>query len=497
MSSTVGSATVDAGAPPGRATTSAERRFLVWLFVFVAATFLVFQQGVVTGYDGGTMYEVTKSMVDRRTIAVPEEWNTLPGRDGLAYSRYGLGLSIVAALPYALSRPIGALLGRPEDVSSGAVASVMPIITAALVAAIYLLARRMGARVGSALIVAIGAVVGTFMLPYSKEFFSEPLATLCLVVAIERMLAGRPATAGLAMGAAVLTRPQTLLFAPVLALVGWHRHGRSGLVQTITGLAPGLAATFAYNFLRFQNPFLFGYQDSGFTTPFVEGARGLLFEPTKSLLLFAPIVVLLPFALRRLWRDDRDGFLLIGGNLVITFVMIATWFAWHGGWSWGPRLLLPGVIPAIAAIGPWLSSATRLRAAALLFAAGFLVSFPAMIVSTQAQQFEVPSPPRWTHYLDTQPLASPSVLRQWELIPTNVRYSLDHLYEDQGDGKNNLRSLSLWQFGVIRVLGWPGIAVSAAGTAILLIIAIGSYRKLRPLVREVVKVDHYPPVGGP
>jgi hypothetical protein len=173
--------------------------------------------------------------------------------------------------------------------------------------------------------------------------------------------------------------------------------------------------------------------------------------------------------------------------------MIAMWFAWHGGWSWGPRLLLPGIIPAIAAIGPWLSTATRRRGAELLFAAGLLVSFPALIVSTQAQQVEVRSPPPWTHFLDTQPLASPSVQRQFGLILPNARYTVDHLYEDQGDGKNNLRSLSLWQFGVIRALGRAGLAVSVAGTAFLLVLAVWSYRRLRPLVRDVIEDDRWEP----
>jgi hypothetical protein len=103
--------------------------------------------------------------------------------------------------------------------SSGTVPSVMPLIAAALVAAIICWHDGMKAGVGPALIIAVGAIVGTFMLLFSKEYFSEPLATLLLVVVIERMLAERPATAGLAMGAAVLTRPQTLLFAPtVIAL---------------------------------------------------------------------------------------------------------------------------------------------------------------------------------------------------------------------------------------------------------------------------------------
>ena len=51
----------------------------MWLFVLMAAVFLDFQNGVVTGYDGGTMYGVMKSMVDRGTFAAPAEWNALPG----------------------------------------------------------------------------------------------------------------------------------------------------------------------------------------------------------------------------------------------------------------------------------------------------------------------------------------------------------------------------------------------------------------------------------
>jgi hypothetical protein len=469
--------------------TEGERRLIRWLFVLMAASFLLFQQAAVTGYDGGTMYEVTKSMVDHGSFAVPGEWNALPGRGGLEYSRYGLGLSLVAAVPYALAKPVATLLARPEDVTSAAVASVMPFIAAALVLSLYLLARRLRASVGAALLVAIGAVIGTFMLPYTKEFFSEPLATLCMVIGIERLLAGRPATAGLATGAAVLTRAQTLVFTPVLVLVAWRRQGTVGAGRTIAGLAPGVGLTIAYNLVRFGNPLSFGYQDSGFTTPFLKGAAGLLFEPTKSVFLFAPIILLVPPALWRLWRVDRGAFVLIGANLGITFVMMAMWFAWHGGWSWGPRLLLPGVLPAVAAVGPWLSSVGRRRVAALLLAGGFVVSFPALIVSTQAQQFEVPSPPPWTHFLDTQPLASPAIPRQLELIGSNMRYSIEHLYEDQGDGKNNLRSFSLWQLGVIRAMGRPGLLVGLAGTAALVAVAILGCRKLRRAVREVEESD--------
>ena len=473
-----------AEAPP-RPRTDAERRLVVSLAVLAAAVFLIVQEGGVNNYDGRTMYEVTAAIVDRGTIAISGEWNTLPGGDGQHFGRYGLGLSLVSAVPFIASLPVAALAGHRHFVTSAAVSSVTPLVAAALVAALYLLARRIGAGIVGALIVAVGAVVGTFMLPYTKEFYSEPLATLCLVIAIERMLANKPGVAGLALGAAILTRPQTLLFAPVLFLVAWRRDGIRPAITAAAGMAPGVAATFAYNVARFGDPLAFGYQDVGFTTPFLTGAGGLLFEPTKSLLLFAPIVVVLPFALRQLWRRDASAFWMLTANLAITFVVTATWFAWHGGWSWGPRLLLPGVLPALAAIGPWLSDRRRERVAAVLFGLGFLVSVPAIIVSPRAQTLEVTAPPPETHFLDTQPLYSPSVIRQYELIPTKVAYSIAHPYEEQPDGQNHLRTLSLWQIGAMRILGSGGVVVGVAGTAALALVAGVGFRRLRQALEDV------------
>jgi hypothetical protein len=473
---------------PDRAIKHPERRLLVWLFVVMTLVFSLFQEGVIVGYDGQTMYAVTEALVERGTVAISAEWNTLPGREGLQYSRYGPGLSLLSIAPYLLARPFAVLSGHRAEVLAAAVAWLMPLISAALVVALYLLARRLGAQVGAALLVGAGGVVGTFALPYSKEFFSEPLAALCLVVTIERLLASRSGAAGLVMAAAVLTRAQTLLFAPLLLFVAWRRQGTAGLLRAGAGLAAGLVATLAYNIARYGDPLSFGYQDVGFTTPLLKGAGGLLFNPLKSIFLFAPIVLLLPLALRDLWRTNRLAFLLIVGNLAITFATAALWFAWHGGWSWGPRLLLPGLVPAIAAIGPWISTRTRQRVAALLLAAGFLVSSPALIVSTQAQQLEVPPVPPETHFLDTQPLSSPSVGRQFQLIPSRVRYSVEHLYENHPGGTEHLRSVSLWQLGMVRVMGRTGLALGAAATVALLLLVAVAFQRLRGAARQLVRL---------
>jgi hypothetical protein len=353
------------------------------------------------------------------------------------------------------------------------VSAAMPLIAEALLVATYLLARRLGARAGPALLVAAGSVLGTFLLPYTKEFFSEPLAALGIVVAVERLLAGRPAAAGAGVAVAILARPQSLLFAPLLLAVLVRRQGVRAALGSVAPLGIGMAVTIGYNLARFGNPLDFGYQDQGFTTPFLEGATGLLLHPAKSLLLFAPLVLLVPFALVWLWRDDRDALVLIAGNLAITFVVTATWFSWMGGWAWGPRLLIPGLVPAFAAVGPWLSSRRRQQVAAMLLAVGFLVSAPALVVSTQAQQLDIP-----------QPAVGPGIVRQVKLLGPITRHTVRDLYEPDPDGRNYLRYLSIWQVGAARVFQRPGLLLSLAGTLALLAAVLWSGRQAVRWFRE-------------
>jgi hypothetical protein len=391
------------------------------------------------------------------------------------------------------ARPIVFSSSHADKVLEAAVSSVMAYVAAALVVALYLLARRIGARARASLLVAVGAVAGTFVLPYTKEFFSEPLTALCLVVAIERLLGRRTAAAGFALGAAVLVRAQSLLFVPVLLLVAWWQNGLRASVRTAAAAAPGIVATFAYNISRFGHPLSFGYEDVGFTTPLLTGLAGLLFEPRKSLLLFAPIALLLPFALRHLWRCNRPAFVLISGNFGITFGVVAMWFAWHGGWCWGPRLLLPGLVPAIAGIGPWLIGPSRRRAAALLFTLGFCVSLPALLVPTQGQQLEQPPVPwqvlREGHFLATQPLASPSPWRQLQLVGPTTRYSIEHWNKGLDDGRNYLRYLSLWQLGATRELQRTGLLLSLTVTSLLVLLVVITGCKVRATLDDLCPLD--------
>src|SRR4029079_6628660 len=124
-----------------------------------ACLLLLLQAGQVTSSDGNSSLQLTRSMVDDASITVPAEAG-VPGRDGTSVSKYGIGLPLLAAVPYALSKPVSAVVGHDREVGSFAVASLMALIVAALAVAITVLGLRLGGSRLTATLVALGAVFG-------------------------------------------------------------------------------------------------------------------------------------------------------------------------------------------------------------------------------------------------------------------------------------------------------------------------------------------------
>ncbi len=462
------------GDPSARAE---ERRVAAWLFVSTLCVLLLIHNGGLSGLDGETFYQVAKSAVDHHRLDVGPGFNTTTGVGGHEYAKSNLGLPLLAAVFYALSAPVDWLApGHSDLIRTALVGASMPLIIAAIVVAVFRLARTLGARPSAALIVGIGSVGGTYFLPYSKEFFAEPLSALGMVFGIERALANRPAAAGAGLAVAVLARAQTLLAFPVLLWVILRRCGVSGGVRASVPVGVGIFLTAAYNVARFGDPLESGYAHEGFTMPFLNGAHMLLLEPSKSLFLFAPVTVLVPWACVRLWRRDRPAFFLISWTLAMTFGVAALWHNPNGGWCWGPRLLLPGVAPAVAALGPWLDNRFNRALAIGLLILGFAVSAPAVAVSTQIQQLDVPPPAGGIWPPD---LGLPRIGRQAELVPMTAAYTRTYLFERKDDGRNYLRYLTFWQIGLARVLGRPGLVIAMAASLVLVLVAMWAAGRCR------------------
>jgi len=436
--------------------------------VLVVAVLLLLQVGQIAGADGYSVYQVTRSMVEDQDFSIPYGAGVVQGEGGDYYSKYGLGLSLLALVPYVLAWPFAQLSGHADVVEQAAVASLMPVIGALLVLALFVSARRLGAGVRASLIVALGATAGTFALTYNaKEFFAEPVVALFVLVCGERLLARRPAQAGAALAFAALVRPQSFALVPLLFLVLYLEGGFTWLRKALLPLAAVLVVTLGYNAIRFGDLTETGYFDEGFTTPFFTGAGHLLFEPSKSLFIFVPAMLAVPFALRATWRTHRGFTLFAIGNLVITFAMTALWHDWKGGWAWGPRLLLPGLLVALVVLAPFIEAAPWRRKAVLAsFAVGFVVSASTLLVPTQAQQLDRPLPKY-----------GPEIARQVELIPDKIEYSMKHPFA--GTEADHRDYLSLWQVGVMRDLGKPGMVLALGLSAFLLAAVLKSGALLR------------------
>jgi len=441
----------------------------------VALFLLLVGQAYVTNDDGGSMLEVARSLVHEGSLDVPPHFGVL-GDDGLYYSKYGLLLPLLSLIPVGLAQPLGLLTGHVRTLESGGAASLMPLVGGALAAALFVLGRRLGAPRAAAALVAAGTVLGTYLLPYGRDFFSEPLVALGVVVMVERVLAGRELQAGLALALAVLARPQSAAFVPLLALFVLARGGGlRGVLRTTAPLAIAAAITVAYNLLRFGDALEFGYRDPvdpGFTTPLWEGAAGLLASPEKSVLLFAPAIVLVPFAAVAAWRRDRATTAVVLGLFGVVFVLAATWHSWEGGWAWGPRLLIPGVAAVLVLLAPWIGdSMRRLRVAGALFAAGFVLSFAAVLAPLGTQLLGPQDALRKRARTD-----GPQIARQYAELPALARRTAAATGAPGIPADHNRRYVNLWQALVYLEFGRAGIVAAAAGTLALLIALLWSAR---------------------
>jgi hypothetical protein len=101
--------------------------------------------------------------------------------------------------------------------------------------------------------------------------------------------------------------------------------------------------------LRFGKLTSTGYNNESFWFKVVDGLRGLLFGPGRSIFIYAPLLVLSVLGMRALWRRSRPAAVGVLVALTSAVLLVANWWCWWGGICWGPRLVLP-VLP-LASIG--------------------------------------------------------------------------------------------------------------------------------------------------
>jgi hypothetical protein len=111
----------------------------------------------------------------------------------------------------------------------------------------------------------------------------------------------------------------------------------------------------------------------GFSYPFIFGLFSLLFSFGKGLLFFAPALLLVARARRD--RPPLAPFFDLSIVFLLGLVLVfSQWWAWYGGWKWGPRFLLYAAYPSSIALAVALHAGTTIpRTFAVLAIAAWTV----------------------------------------------------------------------------------------------------------------------------
>jgi hypothetical protein len=92
--------------------------------------------------------------------------------------------------------------------------------------------------------------------------------------------------------------------------VSWGARARAAL-PAVWGPLAAVVLLAGYNLLRFGDATGTGYRDPadpGFTTPLLDGLHGLFLTSSKSVFLFVPLVLLVPWGVPAVWRcSGGDG----------------------------------------------------------------------------------------------------------------------------------------------------------------------------------------------
>jgi hypothetical protein len=366
------------------------------------------------------------TIVDGRVVGSHSMFFGEMGRGGRPYAPYG-PLAAVLAVPHHLAgRIIAAIAGVPRApipagtawlIVVGGVTMLATATAAAFaVAGFHRASLAMGTPPGAALMLSLMLGGASVLWTYGVSFFSEAWQAAALIWAAALLLEARGATtsvkrkavrparrvieAAALLAIAGLTKVTCLVFAPafVLAVLFEASVQPRARIKTAIVLAIGIALAttvhVGWNVYRFGRPFDFGY-DWAQTIPQLparaflladlpRGLAVLLLSPGKSIFLWAPPLLLALWQAPRCGQREPAVVTGVAAAALVGIVFYAAYLFPEGGYSHGPRNLVPIVpLTLLLAAGPAARSWPR-----PLVVFGTVVGFIITIMSTSVSYLE-------------------------------------------------------------------------------------------------------------
>ena len=280
------------------------------------------------------------------------------GRDNHLYSRYFPGNSIATALLYLIAarkndQPYAVYFWdglnfewktlAPSNTGARFALRLNAILGALGMAALFaILKKRYDIKTAFFSVLLIGLASDWWY--QSRMFFSEIGAGAFLIAGLYFSLDKKPWQTGIMLAISFIFRPTNIVALPVWIYSIWGKEKKA--LWSILFPLLGVASLLAYNYLRFNSPWDFGYDSVRFSSSLFIGLTGILLSTGRGIFLYSPITFLAIIKSKLLYRNNKILFALCTICVVSHVLLIAKWYKWDGGTVWGSRLLTP-IIPII------------------------------------------------------------------------------------------------------------------------------------------------------
>ncbi|MCX7918413.1 MAG: hypothetical protein N3A72_02160 [bacterium] len=255
---------------------------------------------------------------------------------------------------------------------------VISALSALLAIVLYRFLLRLGTEPKLAILLTIGYGLGTLAFPYSTLFYGHQLAAALIFMSfyilynlkhpIQNISYKKSNVcyliSGLLCGLAILTEYPVVLLVVVLFFYAFPIYTQQSAFRNILwfllGFVGPIAVLFYYNYLCFGFPFTFGYFSvadenfrqqmakgiAGITYPKADALVGITFSAYRGLFFINPLLLLSIFGFYYFYQkqETRNEFRFILVAFIIYLLFNASYYMWWGGWTIGPRHLIP-IIP--------------------------------------------------------------------------------------------------------------------------------------------------------
>ncbi len=323
---------------------------------------------------------LTYSLIDRGTIlldGLEDQTRDIARFEGHYYTDKLPGFSFLAVVPYGFAK---VCLGLPAHPLDGPALTHLPadywttlgtsgLATAGTGALLVCLALRIGCGPRRAVLVGLAYGLATPAYVYATLAYGHQVTAFALLAAFALLQGIGPnrsrLRAGLAGFLAASAAVVELQVGPVSAILGLfvlsltlRRQATFSMLSAfIVGALVPTVLLLGYNVLAFGDPFDMGYfhhatdqfakvhskeNPLGLANPAWERAWPLLWGGYRGLLFYAPILMLaLPGWILLLFRRQWGLALVSLAACLAVFLVNLSYPEWTGGWSTGPRLLVP------------------------------------------------------------------------------------------------------------------------------------------------------------